>query len=129
MFLFFKHWLYTAYFLLSLQNYVTLHRAIMIDLKNVNVTIMSFNESDILNVIMYRINNFDSIINIRILAGTIKIFKAFERFDQPPLEVVRCITTIIFSSVSYNSNLIVYECKPSFLYCFGLYVYLYLFNV
>ena len=64
------------------QNYTTLHRAHMTDVKNINDAIMSLNESDLLHVILYGSKNFDSNMNISILTGTIKFIKDTERFDQ-----------------------------------------------
>ena len=41
------------HFFLRCQNYTTLRRALMTDLKNINDTIMSLNENDLLHVILY----------------------------------------------------------------------------
>ena len=55
----------------------------MTDSKNINDTIMSLNESDLIHVILYGNKNFDNNINISILTATIKFIKDSERFDQP----------------------------------------------
>ena len=65
----------TLYFFLHCQNYTTLRRALMTDLKNFNDTIMSLNENDLLHVILYGNKNFDNIMNISILTATIKFIK------------------------------------------------------
>ena len=53
----------------------------MTELKTINDVIMSLNEKDLLNVILYRNKNFDSNVNINILTVTIKFIKGSERFD------------------------------------------------
>ena len=55
----------------------------MIDLKNINETIMTLNESDLIHVMLYGNKNFDNNINISILTATIKFIKESERFNQP----------------------------------------------
>ena len=55
----------------------------MTDLKNNNKTVMSFNESDLIQVILYKNKNFDNNMNISILTAIIKFIKDSERFDQP----------------------------------------------
>ena len=55
----------------------------MTDLKNINDTIMSLNESDLLHVMPYGSKKFDNNMNISILTGTIKFSKDTKRFDQP----------------------------------------------
>ena len=55
----------------------------MTDLKNINDTIMSLSETDLLHVILYGNKNFDNNINISILNAAIKFIKVSERFDQP----------------------------------------------
>ena len=55
----------------------------MTDLKNNNKTVMSFNESDLIHVILYKNKNFDNNMNISILTAIIKFIKDSERFDQP----------------------------------------------
>ena len=55
----------------------------MTDSKNINDTIMSLNESDLIHVILYGNKNFDNNMNISILTATIKFIKDSERFDQP----------------------------------------------
>ena len=57
----------------------------MTDLKNINDTIMSLNENDLLHVILYGNKKFDSNTKISILNATIKFIKDSERFDQPLL--------------------------------------------
>ena len=42
---------------------------------------MSFNENDLLHVIMYGNNHFDNNTNLRIITATIKFFKDSKRFD------------------------------------------------
>ena len=64
------------------QNYTTLRRALMTDLKNINDAIMSLNESDLLHVMLYGSKKFDNNMNISILTATIKFIKDTERFDQ-----------------------------------------------
>ena len=54
----------------------------MTDLKNINETVMSLNESDVIHVILYGNKNFDSNMNISIITVTIKFIKDSERFDQ-----------------------------------------------
>ena len=73
----------TVHFFLRCQNYTTLRRHLMTDLKNINDAIMSLNENYLLRVILYGNKNFDNNMNISILTATIKIIKASERFDQP----------------------------------------------
>ena len=73
----------TSHFFLRCQNYTTLRRALMTDLKNINDVITSLNENDLRHVILYGNKNFDSNINISILTATIKFIKVSERFDQP----------------------------------------------
>ena len=53
----------------------------MTDLKNVNGAIMSFDESELLHVILYGNKNFDGNINLSVLTATIKFIKDSERFD------------------------------------------------
>ena len=72
----------TSHFFLRCQNYTTLRRALMTDLKNINDVITSLNENDLRHVILYGNKNFDSNINISILTATIKFIKVSERFDQ-----------------------------------------------
>ena len=55
----------------------------MTDLKNINDSIMSLNENELLHVILHGNKKFDNNMNIRILAATIKFIKGSERFDQP----------------------------------------------
>ena len=55
----------------------------MTDLKNINDTIMSLNESDLIHVILYGNKNFDNNMNKSIITATIKFMKDSERFDQP----------------------------------------------
>ena len=71
------------HFFLRYQNYTTLRRALMTDLKNINDAIMSWNESDLLHVMLYGSKKFDNNMNISILTATIKFIKYTERFDQP----------------------------------------------
>ena len=52
-------------------------------LKNINDTIMSLNEGDLLHVMLCGSKNFDNNMNISILTATIKFIKDTERFDQP----------------------------------------------
>ena len=73
----------TLYFFLRCQNFTTLRKALVTDLKNISDVIMSVNESDLLHVILYRNKNSDNIMNISILTATIKFIKDTERFDQP----------------------------------------------
>ena len=73
----------TLHFFLRCQNYTTLRRALMTDLKNINDAIMSLNESDLLHVMLYGSKKFDNNMNISILTATIKFIKGTERFDQP----------------------------------------------
>ena len=65
------------------QNYTTLHRALMTDFKNINDTIMSLNENDLLHVILYGNKNFDSNMNISILTATINFIEGCKKFDHP----------------------------------------------
>ena len=54
----------------------------MTELKNINGAIMSLNENDLPQVIMYgKKMFFDNIINISILTATIKFIKDSEKFD------------------------------------------------
>ena len=55
----------------------------MTDLNNINDTIMSLNENDLIHVILYGNKNFENNMNIGILTATIKSIKVSERFDQP----------------------------------------------
>ena len=75
----------TLHFFLRCQNYTTLRRSLMTDLKNINDTIISLNENDLLHVILYGNKNFDNSMNISILTATIKFIKVSQRFDQPLL--------------------------------------------
>ena len=72
----------TLHFFLRCQNYTTLRGTLMTDLKNINDTIMSLNENDLLHVILYGNKNFDNNMNISILTTTIRFIKVSERFDQ-----------------------------------------------
>ena len=99
-------------FFLSCQNYTTLHRALMTDLKNINNDIMSLNESDLLHVILYRNKNFDnmniSICNYQVYqrhwkiwsTSLLTIIKTILINSSIPLSIffqeVCCITTMIF---------------------------------
>ena len=62
----------TLYVFFRYQNYTTLRRALITDLKNTNGAIMSLNESDLLHLALYRNKNFYNNVNIRILTATIK---------------------------------------------------------
>ena len=73
----------TLHFFLHCQNYTTLRRALMTDLKNINDAIMSLNESDLLHVMLYGSKKFDNSMNISILTATIKFIKDTGRLDQP----------------------------------------------
>ena len=73
----------TLHFFLRYQNYTTLRRALMADLKNISDAIMSLNETDLLHVMLYGSRKFDSNMNISILTAAIKFIKDTERFDQP----------------------------------------------
>ena len=113
----------TLYFFLSCQNYATLHRALMTDLKNINNAIMSLNESDLLHVILYRDKNFDnmniSIRNYQVYqrhwkiwsTSLLTIIKTILINSSIPFLIffqeVCCITTMIFALMSYNFHLIV----------------------
>ena len=66
---------FTLDFLLRCQNYTTLRTTLMTDLKNINHTIMSLNESDLLHVILYGKKNFDNNMNISTLTASIKFIK------------------------------------------------------
>ena len=55
----------------------------MIELKNINDSIMSLFENDLLHVLIYRNKNFDNNMNISILTATIKFIKDSKMFDQP----------------------------------------------
>ena len=55
----------------------------MTHLKNINETIMSLNESDLIHVILYGNKNFDNNMNKSIITATIKFMKDSERFDRP----------------------------------------------
>ena len=72
----------TLHFFLRCQNYTTFRRALTTNLKNINDTIMSLNENDLLHVILYGNENFGNNMNISILTATIKFIKVSERFDQ-----------------------------------------------
>ena len=63
-------------------NSTTLHKALMTELKNISDAIKSFNENDLLHVIMYSNKNLDNM-NIRILTMTIRFIKDSERSEQP----------------------------------------------
>ena len=54
----------------------------MTELRNISDTIKSFNEDDLLHVIMYSNKNLDNM-NIRILTMTIRFIKDSERSEQP----------------------------------------------
>ena len=68
----------TLHFFLRYQNYTTLHRALMTDLKNINDATMSLNESDLLHVMLYGSKKFDNNMNMSILTATIKLSKTLE---------------------------------------------------
>ena len=71
---------------LCCQNYTTLCRSLIHDLKNINETIMHLNEGDLIHVILYRNKKSENNLNIiSILTAPIKFIKDFERFDQPLL--------------------------------------------
>ena len=63
-------------------NCTTLHKTLMTELRNISDTIKSFNEDDLLHVIMYSNKNLDNM-NIRILTMTIRFIKDSERSEQP----------------------------------------------
>lgn len=65
------------FFFLRSQNYTTLRRGLMSELKN-NDFIMSLNENDLLHVVMYANENFDRSMNIIILS--ICDYKIYQRF-------------------------------------------------
>ena len=73
----------TLHFFLRCQNYTTLRKALMTDLKNINDAIMSLNESDLLHAMLYGSKKFDNNMNMNILTATIKFIKDTGRFDQP----------------------------------------------
>ena len=73
------------HFFLRCQNYTTLRRVLIADLKNINDTIISLNENDLLHVILYGNKIFDNNMNRSILTATIKFIKVSEKFDQPLL--------------------------------------------
>ena len=73
----------TLVFFLWCQNYTTLCRALMTNLKNINDVIMSLNESDLLHIMLYGSKKFDNNINVSMLTATIKFIKDTGRFDQP----------------------------------------------
>ena len=54
----------------------------MADLKNINDALMTLNESDLLDVLLYGNKSFDNNMNISILTSTIKFIKDTESFDQ-----------------------------------------------
>ena len=72
----------TLHFFLRCQNYTTLCRSLMNNLKNIDDAIMALNESDLLHVMLYGSKKFDNNMNISILTATIKFIKDTERFDQ-----------------------------------------------
>ena len=55
----------------------------MIELKNINDSIMFLFENDLLHVLIYRNKNFDNNMNISILTATIKFIEDSKMFDQP----------------------------------------------
>ena len=65
----------TVQFFLCCQNYTTLSRAFLTDLKNINDAIIALNKSDLLHDKLYRNKNFDNNMNISILTATIKFIK------------------------------------------------------
>ena len=65
----------TLHFFLRYQNYTTLRRALMTDLKNINDAIMSLNESDLLHVMLYGSKKFDSNMNMSTLSNLSKTLK------------------------------------------------------
>ena len=73
----------TIHLFLRCQNYTTLRRALITELKNINDAIMSLNENDLLHVILYGNKNFENNMNISILTVTIKFMKDSKWFDQP----------------------------------------------
>ena len=70
----------TLHFFLCCQNYTTLYRTLLTDLKNINNDIMPLNESDLFHVILYGNKNFDNNMNISILTATIKFIKDRKSF-------------------------------------------------
>ena len=63
------------------QNYTTIRRILLTEVKNVNDAIMYLNKNDLLHVIMHGNKNFNNNMNIR--TSAIKFSKDSERFDQP----------------------------------------------
>ena len=63
------------------QNYTTIRRILLTEVKNVNDAIMYLNKNDLLHVTMHGNKNFDNNMNIR--TSAIKFSKDSERFDQP----------------------------------------------
>ena len=86
----------TLHFFLRWQNYTTLRRALMTDLKNINDAIMSLNESDLLHVLLYGSKKFDNNMNISILTATIKFIKDTERFDQHSYSFIHTLINFFF---------------------------------
>ena len=82
MFLFFRNWVYTSFFS-TLPKLYYFTKSPYDYLKNINETIMSLNESDLIHVILYGNKNFDNNMNKSIITATIKFMKDSERFDQP----------------------------------------------
>ena len=138
----------TLHSFLCCQNYTTLHRTLLTDLKNINNDIMSLNESDLFHVLLDGNKNFDNNMNISILTAIIKFIKDTERVlkvvnviktilisSSIPFLIVFfqeicCITTGIFALISYIFHLIVYKWSARgiifVLYCF-IYIYPFLF--
>ena len=102
----------------------------MTDLKNINETIMSLNESDLIHVILCGNKNFENSMNISILTATIKFIKDSVRFDQL-LFLTITKTILIPSSIPFLNffldfciNVLYFSpyclhmiSKVSFLYC------------
>ena len=85
----------TLHFFLRYQNYTTLSGALVTEL-NINDAIMSFDENDLLHLIMYGNKNFDNNMNISILRN---LLKTLEVLVTSFLTIIKNI--LIPSSISF----------------------------
>ena len=123
--------LHFIFFFLRSQNYTTLRRGVMSELKN-NDFIMSLNENDLLHVVMYANENFDRSMNIIILS--ICDYKIYQRFWKiwPNSFSTIIKTTLVPPSIHFlnflfkNSVVLQLEFSSWYVFAFVLFCFIYL---
>ena len=118
------------FFFLRSQNYTTLRRGLMSELKN-NDFIMSLNENDLLHVVMYANENFDRSMNIIILS--ICDYKIYQRFWKiwPNSFSTIIKTTLVPPSIPFLNflfkNSVVLQLEFSSWYVFALVLFCFIY--